>query len=102
MNDNLAATRAWYEAHNRLEEFYKKYICSECRYCYTCSGVAEEVRVQCAKYQKGYAIVPDAAGKPSKPWNEMSHHRIPTYGSVPQSLRMRLEDAPLEDVEVDD
>ena len=55
MNKNLEATRAWYEEHDLLEEFYKKYVCADCRYRDACTGVNGETRMSCNGFEKRHA-----------------------------------------------
>ena len=36
MNVNLQTTRQWYESHDMLSEYYKKYKCINCKFYETC------------------------------------------------------------------
>lgn len=86
MNKNLEATRAWYEEHNLLEEFYKKYVCVDCRYRDACAGLNGEMRMGCDNFEKRH---PTKAAQSA--WNEMSFRRYPSRGTLTQSQRYRRE-----------
>lgn len=86
MNKNLEATRAWYEEHDLLEEFYKKYVCVDCRYRDACAGVNGEMRMSCNNFEKRHTTKTAQSA-----WNEMSFRRYPVRGTLTQSQRYRRE-----------
>lgn len=86
MNKNLEATRAWYEEHDLLEEFYKKYVCVDCRYRDACAGANGEMRMGCDNFEKRHSTKAAQSA-----WNEMSFRRYPARGTLTQSQRYRRE-----------
>lgn len=51
MNRNMEDTRKWYIEHGMHAEFVKKYICTKCRYCDACYGLADkDARLNCKDF----------------------------------------------------
>lgn len=89
MNINLEVTRKFYEDNDRLSEFYKLYVCSECKYCDACKSLRDDsVRVKCSEYtSRGTRYIDDSNDR----WGEMSYYRYKPYGTLTNSQRMRRE-----------
>lgn len=64
---------------------YRDTKCATCKYFETCYGITdEEVREKCTSYRK-------AGQKEPAPWQEMSYHKYPAYGTLTMQERMRRE-----------
>lgn len=84
MNRNMEDTRKWYIEHGMHAEFVKKYVCTKCRYCDACYGLADKAaRLNCKDFT--YKSVRE----PAK-W-DVSYNRVPAYGVLTQAQRIRRE-----------
>lgn len=71
MTKNIEDLRQWYVEHGMYPLFVKEYVCKECKYQATCTGLANEVRVSC----KSFAPKSGEEFDQSSKWGEMSYWR---------------------------